>query len=273
MTIAEDLEAVVKRAQSGDSNALETLVRHIQDDVYRLAIRILANPEDASEAAQEILILIITKLSTFERRSAFRTWVYRVAVNYLVNAKKITDRDPGLSFDAFREDLHAGLVTDPAPAADDLVLLNELRISCTMAMLLCLDMKHRLAYVLGDIFELEHGEAAEILDVSKANFRKRLSRARAQVVEFTSAQCGLANPGAKCSCPRRLPAAIKAGRVVPERPRIPAGGAPGYDEILALANSLKGELKALKLQRAMPAFQMPDDFSAILARLIAASAR
>ena len=259
---------LVATAQNGSQAALEGLVRVCQDRVHRLAMRMLVNPDDAQEATQEILILVVTKLSTFKGESAFNTWLYRVATNYLLTARKIKQRELGLTFDMFAEDLESGLV-DPAPPADDVVMLNELRMSCTMAMLLCLDQKHRIAYVLGDILELDHGEAADILDISSANFRQRLSRARRQVVDFTASRCGLANKNAKCSCPRRLPAALKMGRVDRAKIRFAAAdAAPAYQDVVAMVEKVEGQLKALKLQTAMPSFASPQDFGSAIARMV-----
>lgn len=263
-----DWESMVTAAQGGDRKALESILTHMQDRVHHLAMRMLVNPADAQEATQEILILIITKLSTFRGESAFTTWVYRVAANYLLTAKKIADRDPGLTFNNFAADLEHGLVADPPRSAEDTVMLNELRISCTMAMLLCLDMKHRMAYVLGDILEFDHGEAAEIIGISRANFRKRLSRARAQVVAFTSNHCGLANEHAPCSCPRRLPEATTQGRVTPGCPVYASDNAPPYEEVLARVRDVEGRLKVLKLQTAMPPFPAPGDLGAHLTRIL-----
>ncbi len=266
--VSENINDLVSAAQQGGKNALEDLVRRVQDRVHHLAIRMLVNPEDAAEATQEILILVITKLSTFRGESAFQTWVYRVAANYLLNAKRIRDRDHGLNFEIFRADLESGLVA--APSAEDTLMLNELRIACTMAMLLCLDLKHRIAYVLGDILELDHGEAAQILDISKANYRKRLSRARGQVVDFTSQNCGLANTAAKCTCPRRLSAALAAGRIRPDNIVYALAGAPSYGEALAQAREVEGALRTLKLQTATPQFKSPADLSAHIARIVEA---
>ncbi len=265
--MADEEFKLVKAAQAGSHSALEGLVRIIQDRIHRLAMRMLANPDDALEATQEILILVVTKLSTFKGESAFNTWLYRVATNYLLTARKIQQRDLGLTFEMFGEDLESGLV-DPAPAADDVVMLNELRISCTMAMLLCLDHKHRIAYVLGDILEFDHSEAAEILEISHANYRKRLSRARGEVVAFTATRCGLANAKAKCSCPRRLPAALKARRVDPEQIRFAAGDAPGYQEVVAMAQKIERELTVLKLQTATSSLSSPRDFGTSIARIV-----
>lgn len=266
--MGENLERLVEAAEQGDQAALEAVVRGVQDQIHHLAMRILVNPEDAREATQEVLIQVVTKLSTFEGRSAFRTWVYRVAVNYLLSAKKLRDGDLGLTFEAFADDLHAGLVIDPTPSVEDQVLLNELRVSCTMAMLLCLDMKHRLAYTLGDILEFDHVEAAEVLGVSKANFRKRLSRARLKVTEFTSGYCGLANESARCSCPRRLPAAMALGRVRKGDPVFARSNAPSYRDVRERAKSLAGELQTLALQQSTPRFAAPEDFGAKIAGIV-----
>ena len=193
-------KTVVERAQDGDAGALESLARGVQDQVHRLAMRMLADPHAAQDASQEILIRVITKLSTFAGDSKFETWVYRVAVNYLLSARKVIERDPNLSFAAFSEDLLNGLTDDHHAAPEDHVMLAELRVRCTMAMLLCLDRAHRAAYVLGEIFELDQTEAASILQVSASTYRKRLSRARKSVVDFTARTCGVANPSARCSC-------------------------------------------------------------------------
>ncbi len=263
-----NLHKLVVDAQDGDHIALEKLVRNIQDDIYHLSMRILVNPADADDATQEILILVITKLSTFERKSSFKTWVYRVAVNYLLNAKKVKDRDLGLNFELFREDLEAGLISDSSLPAEDMLLLNELRIACTMAMLLCLDMKHRIAYVLGDILELDQNEATEILDITKDNYRKRLSRARADVVAFTSKNCGLVNESAKCICPRRLPSAMTMGRVRIDDIHYATKHAPEYGDVLEQTKKLEGKLRALCLQKATPQFTSPRDFGVFISQIV-----
>jgi len=242
----------ITAAQDGDRQALEEVLAGVQDRVHNLARRILVNPDDASEATQEILILVLTKLSTFRGDSTFSTWVHRIAVRYLLTAKKIRARDHGLSFDQFAADLETGLVADPPEAPDEALLYNELRVSCTMAMLLCLSMELRLTYVLGDIFELDHKEASKILDLTPATHRKRLSRAREQVMAFTSRHCGLADETAKCLCPRRLPAAIAAGRI--QKGQIPnsAGSAESFAEVRNRVASVIDGLKTFELQRAVP---------------------
>ena len=74
-------------AHAGDAAALEELLRNVQDRVYRLALRMLSDPEDAQDAAQEILLKIASGLKSYRGESAFTTWVYRVACNHLLNAR------------------------------------------------------------------------------------------------------------------------------------------------------------------------------------------
>lgn len=265
-TIQISLNTLVRDAQEGSSSALEGVVKGVQDLVHHLAMRILVNHADAQDATQEILILVITQLSKFRGESAFTTWVYRVATNYLLTSKKVVDRK--LSFEVFGADLEVGLVPDASTDASDVVMLNELRIFCTMAMLLCLDRNHRAAYVLGDILELEHDEAAIVLGITSANFRKRLSRARADVVAFTTKACGLANTNAKCACSRRLPAATAHGCVIPGTVCYSTPDAPTYDDVLAATKATVGELKVLKLQKATGHYKCPVNLGARITEIV-----
>src|ERR1700746_3532136 len=79
---------LVMRARSGDRTALEDLLQHHQGWFYNIAIRMLYHPQDAEDATQEILIKILTRLSSFEGRSSFRTWLYRIVVNHVLNMKR-----------------------------------------------------------------------------------------------------------------------------------------------------------------------------------------
>jgi RNA polymerase sigma factor (sigma-70 family) len=83
-----EIENLIKEAVNGNKTALEGVVASIQDNIYYLSLRMLANPDDAQDATQDILIRVITKLSSFRFDSKFNTWVYRVASNYLITEKK-----------------------------------------------------------------------------------------------------------------------------------------------------------------------------------------
>ncbi len=262
----EPTAELIENAQSGDRAALERVVRAIQGQVFGLCQRMLADPVAAEDACQDVLILVVTRLSTFERRARFRTWVYRIAMNALLSQKR-RQSTPQLGFDAYGADLIDGLV-DPAPPVEDQILLSELRIGCTMAMLLCLTPEKRAAYVLGDVFELDHAEAAEILDLNPATYRQRLARARAEVVAFTAQSCGVVAATAACSCPRRLPAAVTAGRVG-QGASAALAELPTYDQILAQTRTAEAALRTMKAQQLVPRLGPQKDFAASLDRMLA----
>ena len=106
------LEDVARRAIDGDRDALDRLVRDLQGDVYGLALRMLWNREDAEDATQEILVRVVTRLSQFDFRSKLTTWVYRVAVNYILDVKKSPVERMRLTFERFADDLADGLSSD-----------------------------------------------------------------------------------------------------------------------------------------------------------------
>jgi RNA polymerase sigma factor (sigma-70 family) len=178
-----------------------------------LALRMLWNREDAEDATQEILVRVVTRLAQFDFRSRLTTWVYRVAVNYILDVKKSATERLQLTFDRFREDLADGLSDDGPGDAERSLLVEEVKIGCTLGMLQCLDRPHRAAYILGEIFDLSGPDAADALAITPELLRKRLQQARASILAFTRAYCGLASDAAACACHRRVPAALRAGRV------------------------------------------------------------
>ena len=264
------IEDLVKKATGGDKTALEGIAAAIQDDVYYLSLRMLVNPEDARDATQEILIKIITNLSSFKFESQFKTWVYRVSTNYLISEKKVLAKYPDLTFDLYKQDLESdlqkpdNLQNDPAYQT----LLNELRISCTMAMLLCLNPLHRMAYILGDILELNHSEASEVLSISKDNFRQQLSRARNRVIDFMSESCGLVSNCANCSCERKLTGAIKRNRVNSNTLVFSSNAQYSYFDLKESLSKTQNDLKALTVQKAINHYKSPAELSEVIEELV-----
>ena len=90
--------ALVARVQAGNRQALETLLARHQPWIYNILVRMLYHPAEAEDATQEVLIKVLTKLSTFEGRSSFRTWLYRIVVNHALNMKRRGDQPDTISF-------------------------------------------------------------------------------------------------------------------------------------------------------------------------------
>ena len=266
--MAETLEETVKKAQSGDRTALEETVRQIQGKVYRVALRMLWHPDDAQDATQEILLRVVTHLGGFRGDSKFQTWVYRIAVNYLLTWRKSRMEEQGLTFESFGKDLEEGLA-DSGDHPDDVILFQEIRVGCTLGMLLCLDRAHRITYVLGEILGLNSNEAAGILKVRQSTFRKRLERARSQIVQFMKARCGLANSDNPCRCSRRLNRAIELHRV--DRDHLLFAGdqqnASVFPNVLAHIRNLEETQRAVSVFRSHPEYAVPNFTEAITALL------
>ena len=218
VAMPDDLEALVAQARNGDRESLERLVDRIQRPVYNLALRMLWHPEDARDATQEILIRVITHLGSFRGDSRFMTWVFRIAANYLITARQSRVEAQSYTLDRFSSELHDGLAEigeEGEWPPDKALLLEEVKVGCMHGLLTCLDRPHRLAYILGEILEFDGVESARILSISPAAFRKRLSRAREAIIEFTRVHCGLVDPANACRCIRRLPRAQEMQRVNP----------------------------------------------------------
>jgi len=207
------LEDLARDAVGGDRDTLERLVSALQSDVYGLALRMLWNREDAEDATQEILVRVVTRLAQFDFRSKLKTWVFRIAVNFILDVKKSPVEHMHLNFQRFADDLVEGLSSDGPADSERSLLVEEVKIGCTFGMLQCLDRPHRLAYVLGEILDFSGPESAEALGISADLFRKRLQHARTAIEAFTRAYCGLASDSAVCACHRRTPAALRLGRV------------------------------------------------------------
>jgi RNA polymerase sigma factor (sigma-70 family) len=248
MTEPLTLEDVAKRAVDGDRNALDRLVRDLQGNIYGLALRMLWNREDAEDATQEILVRVVTRLAQFDFRSKLKTWVYRVAVNYILDVKKSPVERMQLSFEGFANDLAEGLSSDGPADAERSLLTEEVKIGCTLAMLQCLDRPHRLAYVLGEILDLPGPDAADALGITPPLFRKRLQHARAAIETFTRTYCGLASDTAACACHRRVPAALRVGRIREEAVDF-AGEASSYRETRLYVRRVEEARWALEVHR------------------------
>jgi RNA polymerase sigma factor (sigma-70 family) len=217
----EALDRLARRAAEGDRDALSELVREIQHPMYRLALRFLGNPDDAQDACQEILIRIMTRLGTFEGRSKFSTWAYTVAVRSLLRTRERLYESAVSGAEEYAAALDAGMgdVDPTLEEAEYRLLSEEIRISCTYGMLLCLPRAQRAAYVLSDVLGVTDAEGAEVLDCSRDAFRQRVSRARRTLRVVIDNRCGLVDPANPCRCGRQIASGEAAGLI--DRTRLP----------------------------------------------------
>ena len=213
----EALSDLVEKATAGDSKSLETIVHSVQDLIFNLSLRMLGTFADAEDATQDILLKVITHLSSFRKESSFSTWVFSIAANHLKNYKKHMFAHYPLSFDYYGDDIENGNINDVPDLTQNVektLLAEELKMSCTNVMLQCLDMENRCIFVLGTMFKLASRIAGEILDMSPEAYRQRLSRVRKKMAEFLGQYCGEYGCG-KCKCADRINYAIQNRRLDP----------------------------------------------------------
>jgi RNA polymerase sigma factor (sigma-70 family) len=206
---------IISNSLKGNKQALETLIKSVQGQIYNLSVRFYWSPMDAEDATQEILIKIITHLSTFKNESAFETWCYRIATNYLLNSKRKQTEE--LTFEIGEYHLNEGLKHQDYNSADKSILEEEVKIGCSTSMLTCLSRPLRLAYILGEIFEFDSNEGATILEVEPATFRKRLSQARIHIRQFMSNNCGIYDTKNNCRCSKQINYDLAINRVHPKK--------------------------------------------------------
>lgn len=208
---------LVKLATSGDKKALQNLIIRHQIFIYNLALKMTKNIEDAEDLTQEVFIKAITSLSKFEGKSKFRTWLYRITVNYFLNTKKRKSELKVIGFETYFnsiDNMPNNELTNQEQ--NDLTeSIEELRISCTAGMLLCLDREQRMIYILGEMFDIDHNLGSEILGITAGNFRIRLMRARQDLYNWMNERCGLVNKANPCRCAKKTRAYIEAGIVDP----------------------------------------------------------
>jgi RNA polymerase sigma factor (sigma-70 family) len=213
-----DDNTLIERAIEGDKKALEQLLERYRDWIFNVSLSFVAHRDDALDITQEVLIKIVTKLSTFRKESDFKTWVYRIVKNHFLNMKRKKYEMYSMTFESFADDLDEipdeELVGSQFDVEEKL-LVEEAKLSCMKAMLLCLDREQRLIFILGELFEFPDTVGAEVMEITRENFRIKLHRAKQQLYTFMDNKCGLINKSNPCRCARKTASYIKLGFVDP----------------------------------------------------------
>ena len=180
---------LVRRAKAGDLAAFEELTMRQERQIYTLAFRILQNPHDAEDVTQQAFLSALENLGSFREEAAFATWLYRIATFAalkIIRKRKGLDTvsleeatEPSENFDSIP---HPEFIADWRQSPELLVQQNEVRRLLDEA-LTQLDEKHRLVFLLRDVEGLSVRETANTLDLSEANVKVRLLRARLQLRE------------------------------------------------------------------------------------------
>jgi len=176
--------AVVERAQAGDRDAFRVLVERYQGRVFRLALRVMRDEEQARDVSQEAFLKVYRSIDRFEGRSSFYTWLYRLVMNLCLDMKR---RDKTSRHVEWNEEVALdteGEVSGPAPPAAPGISLEraELRESMRKAIDGLPDDARR-TFLLREVDGLSYAEIARALEIPKGTVMSRLHYARRRLRE------------------------------------------------------------------------------------------
>lgn len=268
----EEDTVLIKETLAGSQEALVALISRHQNYIYNLAFKMVLSPYDAQDITQDVIIKIITKLSQFNGKSSFRTWVYRITVNHFLNMKKKWLEERYYSFPLYENDLDN--IPDESltnkEALEMKELIEEARLGCMAGMLLCLSREQRIVFILGEIFAIPHSLGSEMLHISKDNFRQRLARARHDLYQFMNRKCGLMNRENPCRCQKKTKGFIEASWVDPDTMKFNTSYKKYIYEIIGEKDTELKNLEYLEygnLMREHP-FQEKDVMNAVIRNIV-----
>ncbi len=263
----EELESdvnYIKLALEGDVTALEALILRHQSWIFNIALNMTGEIHRAEDVTQEILIKTIAKLSTYdEQKAAFRTWLYRIVANHVINMKESKKEQ---FFAAHSESLDFGTYALNLPDTKKLApmhdreILDETKNYCTLCILLCLSRMERMVLILGAIFDVTDRIGAEICDISRANFRKILSRSRKKVAAYFQKNCSLFDERNPCKCSEQVSYLIKLGMIKPDDMNVKHGSMGSIRTVLGktITDIENSYSEFLELYQDQPFFKGPD---------------
>lgn len=173
----------IRRAQAGDAAAFEHLFQLHSRRVYALCLRMVGNPADAEDLAQEAFLQLFRKIATFRGESAFSTWLHRMTVNVVL----MRLRKKSLPTDSLEESLEPDS-ENSGPKRD--VGAPDLRLSGAVDRVNLersiekLPPGYRTVFMLHDVQGYEHNEIADIMGCSVGNSKSQLHKARTRLREL-----------------------------------------------------------------------------------------
>ena len=180
----------MRAAQSGDRDALDSLLRRHHDRILAVCRRLAGNEADALDATQEALIAIARGIGRFDGRARFSTWAYRVTTNACLDELRRRRRRP---LPGLPDETEAPHAAPAAPSTGIEVLPDRMAIDAALAEL---PEEFRAAVVLRDLCDLDYAEIAEVLELPPGTVRSRIARGRAQLARHLG-------PGNQADRPRR----------------------------------------------------------------------
>ncbi|MEM7333537.1 MAG: RNA polymerase sigma factor [Chloroflexota bacterium] len=206
---------LIEQILAGDKQALTLLIERHQPYIYNLAWKMVGDPMQAEDLSQEALLKIITKLYSFKYESSFRTWAYRIVRNHFLNDLKKPDVKFASTFEELGNNLDSAESVELTAEEQTIKAaeIREVRLQCLSGMLLCLTPEQRMIYIVGEILGADHNIGSEIMEISKPNYRMKLSKARKDLHNFMLNKCGLVDKSNPCRCYKKVTVALEKGMV------------------------------------------------------------
>lgn len=176
-SVPQEDQVLIRQTLEGQSTAFGDLVRKYQNRLYNGMVQMLRNEAEAEDVVQDAFILALTRLESFHGKSAFFTWLYRIAYNVAVS--RIRRRKPTVSL-AAGDDSRPMEFEGNAPAPYERMSRSEDVCQLNLA-LERLSEEHRTVLVLREMQELDYEAISEILELPIGTVRSRLHRARMQL--------------------------------------------------------------------------------------------
>ena len=175
-------EALVLDLQNGNLDAYDKLAEIYQKKIYGLSFHLTRNQMDAQDVTQEVLLTLFRKINMFQWKSAFSSWVYRIAVNASYMKLRSKKKEPNVSIDELMPSFNsAGFqqekIQDWSENTESLLFTKETRDVINKAVDL-LPEKEKVVFLLRDVEGLSTEKAGEILDLTIPAVKSRLHRAR-----------------------------------------------------------------------------------------------
>lgn len=179
MSESAEESKLIAKAQKGDKNAVSKLVNKYSPRIYAIAFRLMQNDEDAEDVLQETFIIMLNKLDTFQGKSTLYTWLYRVATNVaLGKLRKKKNIDDSMSYDKIEfENISSLELADWPDHLEEKFDSEEFR-KCLDKAIEELPDHYRAVFILRDLEGHSTKTTASILEISEANVKVRLMRAR-----------------------------------------------------------------------------------------------
>ena len=175
----------VESVLGGDVNAFETLVLSYEKNVYNLALRMVKNPEDASDMAQEAFIRAYNSLASFRGESKFSVWLYRIVSNVCLDFLRSRSRHPTVSLSVENDEGEETELDIPDESQSPEALLERrLTRDSVRRGLDALSEEYRQILLLREIQGLSYDEIAETLSMELGTVKSRIFRARKKLCDF-----------------------------------------------------------------------------------------